>query len=300
MPEINNILNYFRYEDALLRGQEGYGGLRGLGVSGSAFYGLAIAYGLIYIYLISNFKNLISSKYLILLIFPLLLFGGLSAGRTSYLGIILSFLFIVRFLSKKKFGIRKININMKGILVMYLLISIIFVSIPLSNIISEDINLKVTKLTDYGFQMFYNFQKTGEFSTSSTDVLANMYFDIDDTSTYLYGKGLYTNSDGSYYMHTDAGYMRNVLYFGIGGILLLLFYQILFFEWSIKQNLLRNFICILFILIVHYKGDALGFSIIMQNILFLILLYDRHNRKFVLETNKITRKDKSNENLLLG
>ena len=104
-----------------------------------------------------------------------------------------------------------------------------------------------------------------------------MYFPVEE-KTFLIGDGKYTNEDGSYYMYTDAGYMRNILYFGILGFIFLFLYQISFFIWDYK-NLFINFIILIYILIMHVKGDVLAFSIILQNMLLINFIYSYGKKK---------------------
>lgn len=49
---------------------------------------------------------------------------------------------------------------------------------------------------------------------SATHMVEDMYY-MPKTDTFLFGDGMYTNSNGSYYGHTDAGFMRLLLYGGI-------------------------------------------------------------------------------------
>ena len=280
-PEINELLNFFRNENAISIGQEGYGNLRGLSISGSAFFGLGAVYGLIYIVYIINWDKLFkNNKLLKIAFFILLIFGGLSAARTSLVGILFGVLYlIIKRLFVEKY-VFKYNLNIKPLktitsvlLLFSLLISLYFIGL------TEQFNSQFQRFMNFAFQFVYNYLETGEVYTTSTNTLFNkMYFKISDF-TLLVGDGLYTNPDGSYYMNTDAGYMRDVLYFGIPGVIFLFIYQTTFFLWRRKKHLLQNIIIIFYILIVHIKGDVLGYLIMMQNILFLVFLFNYFNNK---------------------
>jgi hypothetical protein len=91
--------------------------------------------------------------------------------------------------------------------------------------------------------------------------------------TALIGDGRYVNSDGSYYMHTDSGYFRNILFWGIPGLLLIIAYQFVFFKFSKTKptTKLLTILLIIFILVLEIKGEAIA-KVHMLNI-FLFCLY---------------------------
>lgn len=275
-PRINEFFNLFRSDSAIIKGQLGYGGIRGLAISGSAFFGLGIGYGLIYIYYICNWNKILNKyKILKLIFFIMLLFGGLSAARSSIAGIIIGILYItikkvITFNHKIKLTVK---INKKAIILTSLLFLLGVITIN-SMKKNENVMKKFTVMNNFVFQAFHNKRDQGKFITSSTDALFNrMYFPLEE-KTILFGDGYYTNTDGSYYMRTDAGYMRNLLYFGIPGFVLLLFYQFKFFHWRNNDDWLLNLAIIGYILIMHVKGDILGFGIMLQSMLFLVYLQD--------------------------
>lgn len=280
-PPINEFLNFFRSDKAIEIGQQQYGGIRALSISAQSFFGLGVGYGLIYLLFLMNWKRIPISNILIkYLAFFLLVFGGASAARSSYAGIVLGVLYIIiqwLFISKtkgnskgiKQFNKKKVIRTIVSVPVIIIMLSLIY--IQFSN--NDSLDQKIDKMNNFAFQMFYNYQESGQLETSSTDALFNrMYFSIESTKTVLIGDAIYSNDDGSYYMHTDAGYMRNVLYFGIIGLIILLIYQMKFFEWRDRSNWIPNIFILTYILVMHIKGDVLGFSIMLQNILFIIYL----------------------------
>ena len=63
--------------------------------------------------------------------------------------------------------------------------------------------------------MFFNFFENGSIGTSSSEVLQTMYFQVSE-KTFFLGDGYWINPNGfGYYMGTDAGYMRHILYYGL-------------------------------------------------------------------------------------
>lgn len=66
------------------------------------------------------------------------------------------------------------------------------------------------------FSAITNFRKTGRFydNMGSVETIVTRMYWWPDSDTLLFGDGCYTDGN-SYYMHTDSGIMRPVLYYGI-------------------------------------------------------------------------------------
>lgn len=71
----------------------------------------------------------------------------------------------------------------------------------------------------HALEPIIQYNSTQEVQTSSSDKLINDMLILPSDKQFLIGDGLYTNSDNSYYMHTDSGYLRQLFY---GGFLYLL------------------------------------------------------------------------------
>ena len=99
------------------------------------------------------------------------------------------------------------------------------------------------------------------FGSSGDKLVYGMYFMPDD-STILWGDGRYENLDGSYYMHTDAGYMRITLYFGIIGALMIYASYLsltIFALQNLRNDKVGRYIVMALLIcffIAEYKGDA--------------------------------------------
>jgi len=98
------------------------------------------------------------------------------------------------------------------------------------------------------------------FGPSADKLVYDMYFWPGD-ATFFFGDGRYTNLNGSYYMNTDAGFMRIVLYFGTIGAALV-YGAYLFLVLGIMSNsetgkfvLSVCKILPLIFFISEYKGD---------------------------------------------
>ena len=102
------------------------------------------------------------------------------------------------------------------------------------------------------------------FGGSADILIERMYFPIDD-ETLMYGDGKYTTTEG-YYMHTDAGFMRILLFGGIP-MMVLVYGAFLCLSYSAyirlkkMQNVLKKTVLPLVIafFISEYKGDPYPF-----------------------------------------
>ena len=76
-------------------------------------------------------------------------------------------------------------------------------------------------------------------------------------------------------MHTDAGYMRNFLYFGIIGTSIVVFSQIIYSRFLYKitsKDFIFSLLIFIMMLSLHYKGDTLLHLVSVQALFFLLLI----------------------------
>jgi hypothetical protein len=155
-----------------------------------------------------------------------------------------------------------------------LILTIIYVYITSSS----DLSFMFEKYSLYVFRPILNYLNTGSFSVSSLDKLNHMYFFPPNGNIFL-GDGFYMAENGSYYMQTDAGYMRFLPFFGLIGsaIIYLLFLSFLFY---INGKLIDNkfkyvtygFVLIFFI--YQYKGDVIFWNVGLMKIFILMILFE--------------------------
>lgn len=278
--KINTLLNNFRGAELIdfIGQREWYQGIRGLGVAGSSFFGLAIGFGMVYILLVRYYKEIPIKSTIIRFIYLLILIAaGVSAGRISLVGLgvaALYFLFNMLKHKKRRKGPKRINII--TLFTSVTVIILIFISSPLwFNSLRN--NATISRFLNWAFEFYYKLQSSGQLTTSSTSKLQQMYFQVSG-STFFFGDGRYTNPDQSYYMSTDAGYMRNILFFGLIGLLFLVLYQLLLFNW--RKELRFSVFAFMCLLIFHIKGETIGFSLMTQNILFLTFLFQTFTSHF--------------------
>ena len=104
------------------------------------------------------------------------------------------------------------------------------------------------------------FSNNGITDYSVTHMKEDMFF-MPEIKTLLIGDGKYTLESGSYYMHTDVGIMRGVLFFGILGN----FVNYLMVYYVAKKTCGKTddkklitmvlFVCVM-VIILELKGEA--------------------------------------------
>ncbi|HCD1117278.1 hypothetical protein ACK6S7_07835 [Proteus mirabilis] len=177
------------------------------------------------------------------------------SARTSIIGIIFTiFIFLMK--------------NFKNILYsMIILLSLIIIGI-----IFQD-----NKLVSFVFELFYNIFQNNNATTKSSDVLLNMLSSF--SLPNFFGEGRWLNADGSYFGHTDSGYMRTIYYYGIFS---LIFYSLYFYlTYIIKKDYGIKF-TLFFIFwssICQIKGEIFIYPAYANSLLLILLLWKMKNEK---------------------
>lgn len=277
VPPFADVIHLFQKEEVAEIGV----GFRALALSGNPFFDLAAGFGLCYLLffyrLIVNYAGKISIAQIAL--FTLLVIGTFFAGRTGFIGLLIAVIYYFVVMGQPLY--RKVL----QFFTIFLLIALGGLSIYW--LLPFEIRLLVTDtLLPFAFEFLYNYFDEGTLTTASTEMLSNMYFTI-DWQTFVLGDGKYINPDGSYYRYTDAGYMRNILFYGIFGTMILFAYHLLFFNRPIRislseliargkigsyNDLLFWLLLLVYTLILHYKGEVVGFLMITQVTLFWLSL----------------------------
>lgn len=152
-----------------------------------------------------------------------------------------------------------------------LITTLIGTLIGLALLIINANNLEQISSINWILEGFFNFLNTGQFTTHSTTALSAMYIHP-DTNTILFGDGYYEVM-GRYYMATDVGFLRPLLFWGIFGEILY-YAQLLPLLSSLSKRLKvvdgRFLIMGSLVLIVLYefKGEAL---MTFGNMLYMIV-----------------------------
>lgn len=267
-PDIYRLISFFQVKEAkdAVESSLRVGLYRGFSLASDLFFGMGVMYGigfLVWIYYYIEIKkrfNLVS-----LLIFIALFIGTAFSARTGFIGLLFAFLY---FIFHESSSMQKIKWTLKIITTIILILLFTWIIIPITYK-----SLLIEKIFPFAFEFIYSFLNKGRLETSSTNHLINMLHTTVNFDTALIGDGRYVNSDGSYYMHTDSGYFRNILFWGIPGLLLIIAYQFVFFKFSKTKptTKLLTILLIIFILVLEIKGEAIA-KVHMLNI-FLFCLY---------------------------
>jgi len=264
-----------------------FGGLRGGALAGDLFFTLSVSYGLIFFLYI---KYIIDKEYLTVIdsiTLLLYLIGMFTSARIGYLGVLFA---IIYFITVKKIYFRsKIKSLFKFIFYIILLLGTLYIVTP-----SAIMDTIINTLLPFAFEFIYHYIEDGQFSTASTNHLAKDMFVYPSTvSTWIWGDGRMVGIDGSYYMHTDAGYSRILFYSGLYGLLMLFLYQLLFFPYRnivdkdnfFKKNYLKTLILIiLYICLINIKGLALVTTLPIN----LIIIFSFFDIKYIFNKKKRT------------
>ncbi|MCT4665932.1 MAG: hypothetical protein N4A45_11945 [Flavobacteriales bacterium] len=197
-------------------------------------------------------------------------FSVFVSGRTGSIGIAFGLMLITyKTMSRKLFiyTIQRLAISIVGLFAAYFALS------AFAPAVFSSINDKVLP---WAFEFIYSYLDTGEFSTASSDQLVkDHYFDIAD-KTMIFGDGLYYDKSGFFYKFTDAGYMRQTLYFGVIGIVLffIIYLRMVAQTMNYSKNTYSFIVPSYFILmaITHYKGDVFSNSLILNRGFYIIAI----------------------------
>ncbi len=239
-----------------------YGGIRGLSLAGSSFFGLAIGFGLIYILFCSPY-NTIARKHPIIkfFLFVFLITGTFFAGRTGLVGVGLVVIFGIykAFFCKSKIKTQTV-LGIIGILGILICMFLFIVNNFREN---NGIFQRLGYLYDYVFEAFISLLNGKGLSTTSTsELFGDMYFSL-PINTLIFGDGYYTDPiTGAYYMSTDAGYMRIILYGGIPALALMIIFHKKIFNLGGKNKSNIYLIIWIFLFITQSKGEVIGISLI--------------------------------------
>lgn len=255
----------------------GSGGFRFLGFAFNPTWDLAIVQS-IGIMLISLLFKLDKKEINIknTLFFILLAISVFLSGRTGLLGVVFGILIIIIPSNFKEVPFLKAT-QFIGKIIIVILPLFFFIK---SFVPDKVLDIVETNVLPWAFEMFMN-DNGGKLETASSNELKGMYF-MPNIKTAIVGDGLYVNpyDNTRYYMDTDAGYMRHILFYGIIGCLLMaslyvaIFYQMFKFSNGISSSkVVKLFVLFLFLyfFISHIKGDL--FVGADQPLKILIVLY---------------------------
>ena len=211
-----------------------YGIGASLDVAGSRFSAVLVLIATI-LFRKSNDNRIIS---LLLLAFLIISIVGNMIARTTTVGMILGFLFIMYYLHSNGYKYRRM---------IYWICALSMLVIPiLGYLYNRDANFE--RLVKFGFEGFISIIEKGEWHTTSNEALTNMIVFPDNIKTWIIGDGYFDNpfeTDpyftgdhyAGFYKGTDIGYLRFIFYCGLTGLIVLIAY---FFK--VTQICIRRYI----------------------------------------------------------
>ncbi len=161
----------------------------------------------------------------ILIAFAIITVIGSVISRTTTLGASLSIIYITITLFRMRKGgfvtIRMVQIFFWFIIVMTGIIAVVIHFYRSSDTFHEYLR--------FGFEAFFNWVETGEFTTNSTEVLETMWVWPTDLHTWIFGRGTF----GVFDNNTDIGYCNFTLYCGLVGMVI---FSLFFLYCHLVQN----------------------------------------------------------------
>lgn len=242
-----------------------YGGVRGVALSGSLAFGLAITMTLLGFFSTIWLIKFSTINFLLkICFFFICLLASLSAGRTAILGFAFAIIYCLPTL-----------INLRNIFRLLIIVPTFIVLLLFIYETNESIQLLIDKYSAYVFEPIIAFLNTGSFKVSSLKTLESMYF-LPPLDTLIIGDAKYVDEvDPSlYYMGTDSGYMRFILFYGLlGSIIPYISFIIVISLAMYKSNFIVLFLVILMSFILQYKGEVIFFAVSYMKIVFCVLFY---------------------------
>lgn len=246
--------------------------IRGKALSAATTYHLTLAYGVGFIVYV---KRLLSEKASLrnICIGVLLFVGIFFAGRSGFVACLIGAVGYL-FYNRDTTIVHKLGICIKILLLLTMVICILLAALSVWT--PEFYALLMDTVLPYAFEFFYSVDKSGTMETASTNQLMDMWKSDFNPLEFVFGSGMYSNPDGTYYMHVDPGVLRHLLFMGIPGYIVLVVYQLYLLPFWKMNGKTRYYsvLILIFILVMDFKGVTVGVNkFIMAITLLLSFLY---------------------------
>lgn len=264
LPAFNSFTDLFKSEEAIILKRQ-YDGFRLNAISGSLAGSLAFAYSVVTIILISRWRTVsFRGKYTKYIALVLLILGGVAAGRISIILNIIGIVFFSLtgiFNSRKKLSISYVTLRII-LLIPFLLIGIVYVINYVENNASMAFMARVNTVTNWlaNTRTHYSPNTSNNFWEFSYSALGRI--DV------LFGDGIFTNPDGTYYLGVDAGYVRMLAYGGIFWLVTLVSYQLSLFNKT--RYRMESIALTILVFIATAKQDCMAISLQSQLVFFML------------------------------
>jgi len=269
---LRDLIQGLTKDAAAMARMEEYGGARGVGFTSFAAFSFSTIMGALGLYMGFYFAQYRQNKSLLLkvIIFFITVIAGISAGRASIAGFVFGLGFYYFTLGFRQYFTGAFKVGFYCLVLITPLI-IYIMSVPALTEV-------VTSYYKYAFQFLHKYFYDGYVGRSSLDTLEKMYFPLTDTQI-LFGDGKYTGSDGAYYLHTDPGFMRFTLLFGLFPSLVIYcgFLWVMFNYYVINRPYVKNIGVLILALIglsfvYHYKGELIMFNVSYMKLIYFVFI----------------------------
>lgn len=276
LPNLKEFLFDIQKDDRQLLHLES-GGFRMLGFAYGVVWDLGFVQSLSAIFIVWLIPRVKSRNeiWFLSLAYIIIFFSILLSGRTGFLGIFISLIILFHNLVSNVVVIP----NIRKFLVSIIILLLVTFNLIFASLSTDFKELFIDKIAPWAFEMFINNQEGNGFETNSSNNLKEMYFNV-PLGTFLIGDGYYADPQDKslYYLGTDAGYMRQLLFYGIIGSSILYFFYLLIFYKLIKSIIkyVDKSTALMFLLIglyyffSHIKGDLLMGGDMPLKVLFLL------------------------------
>ncbi|WP_431427651.1 hypothetical protein ACRASQ_09805 [Bacteroides hominis] len=250
---------------------------------GNAFFGAGFNYGidilvmalLPYVQGSIMYKN----KFIYWLVTIAILCVGILSARTFLIGAFCALSFIV-------YNERKHLVDLVTALFKFLLV--ILIAVPVVSFLLVKYIDNFESILSWAFEIFINISSGNGLETGSSNKMFDMYNFPEDIFTWLRGDGIIELEDGTYYMHTDIGFIRLIFFWGLPATILFYIYRyycIRTIYCSSNIFVLKSFaICYLaFEYICNLKGLVFGDSFIAFLLVYIVYF---EKRKYTLKHGK--------------
>lgn len=270
-PPVREFIHHFQFSSDVELAKSSYDGIRGLALSGRLFFEFSATCAIV---TFIQFKRIISfDKVPYIEVFKLIviILCGFFAGRTSLVGIGFGFIYLLacRKAAKDKF---RALLRIMAMVMVLAFMALIFLP-------KDTLDLVLERLLPWVFDLFIKYFETGNADNSyAFHAVNDFYRNVSITpQEWWIGAGRYFASNGTYYKEVDAGYLRQILYWGLLGSIVSTGYALCYFIRPMKCATSRDnklFIGMIFLMtmIFQYKGDLASISRFYHVVLLLLFV----------------------------
>jgi hypothetical protein len=191
---------------------------------GTAFFGAGLVCGLgliLIVYVLMAQKLKLWVIIILAIAYAFIFYVGLLSARTTIVGLIASMILFIFLIFKGKVSMGQ-SLKFLGLCAI------------LASIGYTLCYMYFPEFSDWAFELFINYEESGEIRTNSSDGLDNMFMLPPDFDVWLRGYG------GMTFWGSDVGYTRLLFYFGLPGTFAYFFCQFVLMRMSFTRESALN------------------------------------------------------------